>query len=214
MNKNGVAIAINVSGNLAQTNQANVEDYDSFNYDRVNLNSFGFVRLILDYAQSVEDAVELAQNFYLHDSLFEVNEPIHFQITDNSGDSVIIEFKEEYGFPSIVVRPEYVAKGTANTTIAQTPYVKDYLNDTLGIVIPGDLTNDYAVTGKDKFFQINENFNHYDLRGDEGLYYKDQADYIGAWSTLNTEIIGTTGLVYSDTTEGFLSKGIDDYDLR
>ncbi|GMO13251.1 MAG: hypothetical protein Ta2E_02200 [Mycoplasmoidaceae bacterium] len=111
MNKNGVSISINVSGNCQLTRQFSYENYDNFNYDKINLNSFTFVRLILDYAKDVDDALFLMNNFYLNDMQFEENEPIHYQISDKTGDSAIVEYVEGFGCPSVVVRGEDVANG-------------------------------------------------------------------------------------------------------
>jgi penicillin V acylase-like amidase (Ntn superfamily) len=130
MNKNGVSISINVSGNAENTHQ---KDAITLNYDKINLNSFALVRLILDYAKDVKDALELMSNFYLNDMSFEYNEPIHYQITDKTGTSVIVEFKEGFTMPTIVVTPEFVAKA--------------------------DKEHKYDIAGKNKKFIINENFN-------------------------------------------------------
>jgi hypothetical protein len=130
MNKNGVSISINVSGNAENTHQKHIE---TLNYKKINLNSFAFVRLVLDYAKDVKDALELMNQFYLNDMSFEYNEPIHYQITDKTGASVIVEFKEGFTMPTIVMYPEAVAKA--------------------------DKEHKYDIMGKNKRFIINENFN-------------------------------------------------------
>jgi hypothetical protein len=102
-------------------------------------------------------------NFYLNDMDFENHEAIHYQITDKNGNSAIIEFTEDYGFPTVVVRPTYVAYGTEKNKTDE--YVKGYLTK-LKVQIPGDTQFDYSIAGTDKYFQINENFNVYNLKGD------------------------------------------------
>jgi penicillin V acylase-like amidase (Ntn superfamily) len=111
MNKAGVSCSINVSGNAQMTHQMDFNSEDNLNYNKINLNSFAFVRLILDYATSVVDALSLMENFYLNDLNFEENEPIHYQISDKTGDSAIVEFAEGFGSPTIIVRGEDVANG-------------------------------------------------------------------------------------------------------
>lgn len=55
---------------------------------KVNLGCLQIIRLVLDYAASVEEAVALIKNY----NYIVENPPIHFLIADKSGKSVVVEF--------------------------------------------------------------------------------------------------------------------------
>ena len=57
--------------------------------DKPDLTSTTLLRLILDYADSVEDAVDLVQQYDLHDS---TNCVFHYMIADSTGRSAILEW--------------------------------------------------------------------------------------------------------------------------
>ena len=57
--------------------------------DRPDITSTTLLRLILDYADSVEDAVALAQQYDLHDS---ASSCFHYMIADSTGRSAILEW--------------------------------------------------------------------------------------------------------------------------
>ena len=59
------------------------------NTDRDDLTSTTLLRLILDYADSVEEAVEIASNYDLHDS---AKTSYHYMVADASGKSAILEW--------------------------------------------------------------------------------------------------------------------------
>ena len=62
------------------------------NTDRPDLTSTTLLRLILDYADSVEEAVEIAQAYDLHDS---AQTSYHYMVADASGRSAILEWVGE-----------------------------------------------------------------------------------------------------------------------
>ena len=57
--------------------------------DRPDITSTTLLRLILDYADSVEDAVALAQKYDLHDS---ASSCFHYMVADSTGRSAILEW--------------------------------------------------------------------------------------------------------------------------
>ena len=79
VNEKGVAICVNM---------VNGEDINQ-NTDKIDITTTTLIRLVLDKAESVEDAVALIKNYDLHDS---TGGPYHFQIADKSGKSIIIEY--------------------------------------------------------------------------------------------------------------------------
>lgn len=79
MNEKGVAICVNmVNGGEIQQNT-----------DKNDLTTTTLIRLVLDKAATVEEAVELIKQYDLHDS---TGGPYHFQIADKSGKSVVVEY--------------------------------------------------------------------------------------------------------------------------
>lgn len=61
----------------------------SQNTDRPDFTSTTLLRLILDYADNVEEAVEIASTYDLHDS---ANTSYHYMVADASGKSAILEW--------------------------------------------------------------------------------------------------------------------------
>ena len=59
------------------------------NTDKPDLTSTTMLRLILDYAGSVDEAVELVRQYDLHDS---ANTSFHYMIADSTGKSAILEW--------------------------------------------------------------------------------------------------------------------------
>lgn len=57
--------------------------------DKPDLTSTTMLRMILDYAGSVEEAVELVQKYDLHDS---ANTSFHYMVADSTGKSAILEW--------------------------------------------------------------------------------------------------------------------------
>lgn len=83
MNEKGVAICVNM---------VNGEDIHQ-NTDKIDITTTTLIRLVLDKAKNVDEAIELIKKYDLHDS---TGGPYHFQIADKSGKSVVIEyFKNE-----------------------------------------------------------------------------------------------------------------------
>lgn len=62
------------------------------NTDKPDLTSTTMLRLILDYADSVDEAVELISEYDLHDS---ANTSYHYMVADSTGKSAILEWVNE-----------------------------------------------------------------------------------------------------------------------
>lgn len=81
MNEKGVAICVNmVNGGAIQQNT-----------EKIDITTTTLIRLVLDKAKDVDEAIELIKKYDLHDS---TGGPYHFQIADKSGKSVIVEYYE------------------------------------------------------------------------------------------------------------------------
>ncbi len=88
INEAGVSCGIYMSyqgeeGNVVATNQTT---------DKADLTSTTMLRLILDYAGSVDEAVELVSKYDLHDS---ANTSFHYMVADSTGKSAILEWVAE-----------------------------------------------------------------------------------------------------------------------
>ena len=85
INEKGVACGIYMSyqgpeGEVAATNQQT---------DRPDITSTTMLRMILDYAASVDEAVELVKKYDLHDS---ANTSFHYMVADSTGKSAVLEW--------------------------------------------------------------------------------------------------------------------------
>lgn len=78
MNRHGVAVSI-MSVDNAKASE---------NPEKPDITNTTLLRLILDYAHSTDDAIELIQNFNVHF----VETPQHVMIADSSGRSCVVEF--------------------------------------------------------------------------------------------------------------------------
>jgi len=80
INEKGLAIADLVAGDKEVTNQ---------NTDKVDLTTTTAIRLVLDKAATVDEAVELLSEYDMHSSIGSAH---HFSIADATGKSVVVEY--------------------------------------------------------------------------------------------------------------------------
>lgn len=85
MNEAGVAVGIYMS---YQGDTDNVTATDQ-NTDRPDLTSTTMLRMILDYAGSVDEAIQLVSQYDLHDS---AGTSFHYMVADSTGASAILEW--------------------------------------------------------------------------------------------------------------------------
>ena len=83
MNDAGVSCGIYMTYQGAETVATNQ------NTDKPDFTSTTLLRLILDYADNVEEAVEIAQKYDLHDS---ARTSYHYMVADSTGKSAILEW--------------------------------------------------------------------------------------------------------------------------
>ncbi len=93
INEKGVSCGIYMSyqGNLEEANAVATNQNDPAKKD---ITSTTMLRMVLDYADSVDKAVELIQSYNLHDS---ANTSFHYMIADATGKSAILEWVPENG---------------------------------------------------------------------------------------------------------------------
>ena len=84
VNDAGVSCGIYMTYQGGETTVATSQDTDKPDFTSTTL-----LRLILDYADNVEEAVEIASTYDLHDS---ANTSYHYMVADGSGKSAILEW--------------------------------------------------------------------------------------------------------------------------
>lgn len=154
INEKGVSCGIYMSyqgpeGEVVATNQTS---------DKPDITSTTMLRMILDYAASVDEAVELVQKYDLHDS---AGTSFHYMVADSTGHSAILE---------------WVAKDDDSDTDGSARELKVYYNDddaALGtyeerndfqyvtnfIVTPDYYSNEESMKGYDRYQAIEKAIN-------------------------------------------------------
>jgi len=113
MNEKGLSITLNM---VPQGSQYSIVDQNDKN--KVNLTMTTLIRYLLDTAATVDDAVEKIKSINMH------NHYVHFLISDASGKTVLIEFKNEgeKGIKTYVVETPIVT----NYFLAEDEELKSY----------------------------------------------------------------------------------------
>ena len=139
VNEKGVAICVNmVNGNAIEQNTG-----------KINITTTTLIRLVLDKAQNVDEAIELIKNYDLHDS---TGGPYHFQIVDKSGKSAIVEYfnneiqviKGEGNYQIMTnhaLNTLEPSESTFTNTFIRYNTIKDKLDETDGILSVQDSIN-------------------------------------------------------------------------
>ena len=164
INEAGVSCGIYMSyqgkdGETVATNQ---------NTDKPDLTSTTMLRLILDYAGSVEEAVEIAKQYDLHDS---ANTSFHYMVADSTGKSAILE---------------WVANTDDTDTDGAKRELKVYYNDDDGVLGQKEGENNFQYVTN---FIVTENY--YD--SDENKKGVDRYDAIE--HKINPDGTNTEGLI-------------------
>ena len=92
INEKGLSCGIYMSYQGAETVATNQNAAD-----KKNITSTTMLRMVLDYAATVDEAVNLVKNYNLHDS---ANTSFHYMIADASGKSAVLEWVPENGTDS------------------------------------------------------------------------------------------------------------------
>lgn len=156
INDAGVSCGIFMSYQGGQTVATNQREEG-----KADITSTTMLRLILDYADDVDEAVELVKNYNLHDS---ANTSFHYMVADASGKSAILEW-----VPAEGITDGEDNDGTARTlnVIYNDDPMYDQLRDgqafayqsiTNFIVTPGyyeDITDGQTANGVDRYDYIN-----------------------------------------------------------
>lgn len=130
------------------------------NTDKPDFTSTTLLRLILDYADDVEEAVEIASSYDLHDS---ANTSYHYMIADSSGKSVILEWVASTDATDNdgAKRELKVTYNDADSHIGDMEAATDYQVITNFIIQPGYYDDSIAddKKGYDRYERIYEELN-------------------------------------------------------
>ena len=96
INDAGLACGIYMSYQGGDTDTGTVAT-DQNDINKANITSTTMLRMILDYASDVDEAIELIKNYNLHDS---AKTSFHYMIADASGKSAILEWLPDNGTDS------------------------------------------------------------------------------------------------------------------
>ena len=119
------------------------------NTDKPDLTSTTMLRMVLDYADSVDEAVEMIQKYDLHDS---AGTSYHYMIADSTGKSAILEWiGDKDATDSDGSKRELVITYNDTDTAMNTP---DYQCVTNFIVEPGYYDDEKDMKGLDRYKRI------------------------------------------------------------
>ena len=173
MNDAGVSCGIYMSyqgpGDLSYSTDQQTEKPD--------LTSTTMLRMILDYADDVDEAVELVKKYDFHDS---ANSSFHYMVADKSGKSAILEWVNENETDSTDIdgtkRVLKVYYNDQDKVLGEDEAQNNFQYITNFIVTPGYYANETQedMKGLDRYNYIKETINP-DGSNTEGHFSKEQS---------------------------------------
>lgn len=173
MNDAGVSCGIYMSyqgpGDLSYSTDQQTEKPD--------LTSTTMLRMILDYADDVDEAVELVKKYDFHDS---ANSSFHYMVADKSGKSAILEWVNEDATDSTDIdgtkRVLKVYYNDQDEMLGEDEAQNNFQYITNFIVTPGYYANETQedMKGLDRYNYIKETINP-DGSNTEGHFSKEQS---------------------------------------
>ena len=125
--------------------------------DKPDISTGPFIRMILDYADSLEEAVELAKKYDMHDS---GKASYHFMIADKSGRSAILEWVNDIDLNDFYgqKRKLIVTYNNSDSDIGPHEAASDFQWITNFIIQPGyhEGTEEKYISGLDRYNNIYE----------------------------------------------------------
>lgn len=123
--------------------------------DKPDITSTTMLRMILDYADDVDEAVELVKKYNLHDS---ANTSFHYMVADATGKSAILEWVPVGGTDATdndgSDRELVVTYNTGDDHIGEAEAKSDFQWITNFIIQPGYYASDDEKAGFDRYNQI------------------------------------------------------------
>ncbi len=128
------------------------------NTDKPDLTSTTMLRLILDYAGSVDEAVELVRQYDLHDS---ANTSFHYMIADSTGKSAILEWvtATDQTDTDGTKRELKVYYNNNDSILGEREAADEFQYITNFIVTPDYYINDEDMKGLDRYHEIQNTIN-------------------------------------------------------
>ena len=141
--------------------------------EKPDLTSTTMLRLILDYAGSVEEAVELVKQYDLHDS---AGTSFHYMVADSTGKSAILEWVNATDATDTdgTKRELKVYYNDSDSVLGENEGSNNFQYITNFIVTPGYYTNEGDMKGLDRYDEIESMINP-DGSNTEGVISKDYA---------------------------------------
>ena len=181
--------------------------------DKPDFTSTTMLRMILDYADSVEEAVEIASAYDLHDS---ANTSYHYMVADSTGKSAILEWVDGTDLTDNdgSARKLVVTYNDSDDNIGQREAESDYQWITNFIILPGYYEDDSAKHGYDRYGKIYE-----ELKSRDGVV-EDEADgmkilaSVGRrdWNNDDDNALTIHSVVYNLTDKTVLWVSNENYD--
>lgn len=169
--------------------------------DKPDLTSTTMLRLILDYASSVEEAVELVKQYDLHDS---ANTSFHYMVADSTGRSAILEWVAATDSTDIdgTQRELKVYFNDDDAMVGESEETDQFQYVTNFIITPNYYENTEDMEGADRYEEIEKAINK-DGDNTDGIITKDSAlsvlETVGRrnWNNKNGESDSNTITVWS-----------------
>ncbi len=141
--------------------------------EKPDLTSTTLLRLILDYAGSVEEAIELARGYDLHDS---ANTSFHYMVADSTGKSAILEWvaATDHTDSDGTKRELRVYYNDDDTVLGEKEGANDFQYVTNFIVTPDYYSADKNKKGFDRYNEIERLINP-DGNNSAGVITKEYA---------------------------------------
>lgn len=145
--------------------------------DKPDLTSTTMLRMILDYADDVDEAVELVEKYDFHDS---ANSSFHYMVADKSGKSAILEWVNEDATDSTDIdgtkRVLKVYYNDKDETLGEDEAKNNFQYITNFIVTPGYYANETQedMKGLDRYNYIKNTINP-DGTNTEGKFTKEKS---------------------------------------
>ena len=145
--------------------------------DKPDLTSTTMLRMILDYADDVDEAVELVEKYDFHDS---ANSSFHYMVADQSGKSAILEWVNEDATDSTDIdgtkRVLKVYYNDQDETLGEDEAKNNFQYITNFIVTPGYYANENQedMKGLDRYNYIKNTINP-DGTNTEGKFTKEKS---------------------------------------
>lgn len=212
VNDAGVSCGIYMTYQGGETTVATSQDTDKPDFTSTTL-----LRLILDYADNVEEAVEIASTYDLHDS---ANTSYHYMVADASGKSAILEWTADGATDTTdndgVNRTLKVIYNDQDSHIGEREAASDYQVITNFVLQPGYYEGVPAEEkkGADRYDRLYEELQKTDALVADEQAAMDILSIVGRRSWNNDDNNGCTvhSAVYNLTQKSVLWVSNENYD--